>query len=81
MSKIRNTGISSLYLAGECAAEKLKNFCSSSLWTCLHHIVILRSQNIITNFLMILAWACPFKEFRLQTSDFKVQSLETPTGF
>ena len=42
------------------AAEKLKNFCSSSLWTCLHHI-ILRSQNKITDFLMILAWASLFK--------------------
>ena len=30
-----NNFISSL--AGECAAEKLKNFCSSSLRTCLHH--------------------------------------------
>ena len=56
---IRNfVSISSL--TGECAAEKLKNFCSSSLWTCLHHMVILRSQNKITDFFMILAWASPF---------------------
>ena len=48
-------------LTGECAAQKLKNLCSSSLWTCLHHMVILRSQNKITDFLMILAWASPFK--------------------
>ena len=48
-------------LTGECAAEKIKNFCSSRLWTCLHHMVI-RSQNKITDFLMILAWASPFKE-------------------
>ena len=41
-----------------CAAEKLKNVCSSSLWTCLHHMVILRSQNKITDFLMILALVC-----------------------
>ena len=27
-------------------------------------MVILRSQNKITDFLMILAWACPFKHFR-----------------
>ena len=47
-------------LTGECAAEKFKNFCSSSLWTCLHHMVILKSQNKITDFLMILAWASPF---------------------
>ena len=43
-------------LTGECAAEKFKNFCSSSLLTCLHHMVILRSQNKNTDFLMILAW-------------------------
>ena len=30
-------------LTGKCAAQKLKNFCSSSLWTCLHHMVILLS--------------------------------------
>ena len=37
-SKIRNTRISSSisHLTGECAAQKLKNICSSSLWTCLH---------------------------------------------
>ena len=29
--------------------------CSSSLWTCLHHMVIIKSQNKITDFLMILA--------------------------
>ena len=46
---------------GECAAENFKNFCSSSLWTCLHHMVILRSQNKITDFLMVLAWASPFR--------------------
>ena len=46
---------------GECAAQKLKNFCSSSPWTCLHHMVILRSQNKITDFFMILAWASPFR--------------------
>ena len=48
-------------LTGECAAEKLKKNCSSSLWTCLHHMVILRNQNKITDFFMILAWASPFK--------------------
>ena len=48
-------------LTGECAAQKLKNLCSSSLWTCLHHMVILKSQNKITDFFMILAWASPFK--------------------
>ena len=29
--------------------------------TCLHHMVILKSQNKITDFFMILAWASPFK--------------------
>ena len=41
-------------LTGKCAAQKLKKNYSSSLWTCLHHMVILRSQNKITDFLMIL---------------------------
>ena len=40
-------------LTGKCAAQKIKNFCSSSLWTCLHHMVILRSQNKIIDFLII----------------------------
>ena len=43
-----------LWGPGKCAAEKLKNVCSSSLWTCLHHMVIFWSQNKITDFLMIL---------------------------
>ena len=29
-------------------------------WTCLHQIVILRSQNKITDFFMILAWVWAF---------------------
>ena len=53
-------------LTGKCAAQKLKNFCSSSLLTCLHHMVILRNQNKITDFLMILAWASPFNRLFLQ---------------
>ena len=48
-------------LTGKCAVQKIKSFCSSALWTCLHHMIILRSQNKITDFLMILAWASPFK--------------------
>ena len=51
-------------LTGECAAGKFKNLCSSSLWTCLHHMVILKSQNKITDFFMILAWASPFNRFK-----------------
>ena len=64
MPKIRNTGIPSLI--SSLTGEQLKNFCSSSLWTCLHHMVILRSQNEITNFLMILAWASPFNITEVQ---------------
>ena len=41
-------------------STKIKKNCSSSLWTCLHHMVILRTQNKITDFFMILAWASPF---------------------
>ena len=41
-------------------STKIKTLRGSSLWTCLHHMVILRSQNKITDFLMILAWASPF---------------------
>ena len=43
-------------------STKIIKICSSSLWTCLHHMVILRSQNKITDFSMILAWASPFKK-------------------
>ena len=46
-------------LTGQYAAQK-KNFCSSSLWPCLHHMVILRSQNKITDFFMTLAWVWAF---------------------
>ena len=39
---------------------KIIKICSFSLCTCLHHMVILRTRNKITDFLMILAWASPF---------------------
>ena len=39
-------------LIGICATQKIKIFCSSSVWTCLHHMVIFRTQNKITDFLM-----------------------------
>ena len=42
------------------STKNIKN-CRSSLWTCLHHMVIIISQNKITDRLMILAWAFPFK--------------------
>ena len=42
-------------------STKIIKICSSSLWTCLHHMVILTTQNKITDFFMILAWASPFK--------------------
>ena len=41
---------------------------SSSLWTCLHHMVIFRSQNKITDFFMILAWASPFNHVNIYIS-------------
>ena len=40
-------------LTGKCAAQKIENVCSSSLWTCSLHMVVLKSQNKITDFLMI----------------------------
>ena len=36
---------------------------STSLCTCSHHMVIIRTRNKITDFLMILAWASPFKKY------------------
>ena len=44
-------------------STKIIKNCSSSLCrpTCLHHMVILKTRNKITDFLMILAWAGPFK--------------------
>ena len=42
-------------------STKIIKICSSSLCTCLHHMVILRTRNKITDFFMILAWASPFK--------------------
>ena len=44
-------------------STKIKKKCSSSLWTCLHNMVILRSQNKIIDFFMILAWYCLFKYY------------------
>ena len=41
-------------------STKIIQICSSSLCTCLHHMVILRTRNKITDFFMILAWASPF---------------------
>ena len=57
MFKIRNTRIVSVYFAQLVNAQhkNAKNFCSSTLWTCLHHMVILRSLKKITDFVMILA--------------------------
>ena len=44
-------------------STKIIKICSSSLCTCLHHMVILRTRNKITDFLMILAWASPFNHY------------------
>ena len=43
-------------------STKIIKNCSYRLCTCLHHMVILRTQNKITDFLMILAWTSPFKK-------------------
>ena len=45
-------------------STQIIKICSFSLCTCLHHMVILRTRNKITDFLMILAWASPFKELQ-----------------
>ena len=42
--------VSTSPLTGKRATQKIKNVCSSSLWTCLHHMVILRIKNKITDF-------------------------------
>ena len=42
---------------------KIIKICSFSLCTCLHHMVILKTRNKITDFFMILAWASPFNLF------------------
>ena len=48
--------VSISHLTGKYAAQKFKNFRSSSRCKCLHHIaIILKSQNKITDFLMISA--------------------------
>ena len=43
-------------------SKKILKICSSSLCTCLHHMIIFRTRNKITDFLMILAWASPFNQ-------------------
>ena len=67
LSKNINHFVSISSLTDKCAAQKINNFCSCSLWTCLHHMVILKSQNKLTDFFMILVWARPFK-YILDTS-------------
>ena len=42
-------------LTGKCETQKFKDLHNSSLWTCSHHMAILKSQNKNTDFLMILA--------------------------
>ena len=41
-------------------STKIIKICSYSLCTRLHHMVILRTRNKITDFFMVLAWASPF---------------------
>ena len=59
-------------------SRQIKNLCSSSLWTCLHHMVILGSQNKITDFFMILAWASPFNIQAQMLAAIKEHSEYTP---
>ena len=49
-------------------STKIIKICSSSLCTCLHHMVILRTRNKITDFFMILAWASPFNVFQITST-------------
>ena len=56
-------------------STKIIKICSSSLCTCLHHMVILRTRNKITDFLMILAWASPFK-LKLQGNCYNYSNVE-----
>ena len=46
-------------------STKIIKNCSSSLCTCLHHMVILRTRNKITDFSITLAWASPFNRENL----------------
>ena len=48
-------------------STKIIQMCSSSLCTCLHHMVILRTRNKITDFFIILAWASPFNNDRMSS--------------
>ena len=50
-------------------STKIKIKCSSSLWICSHHMVILISENKITDFLLILAWPSPLKRFEEKGAD------------
>ena len=59
----KTLGISSIYLGnfifisrliGKCATQRLKNLRNSSLWTCSHHMAILKSGNKNAEFSMIL---------------------------
>ena len=58
-------------LPGKQAAQKFKNFCRPSLWTCLHHTVILRNQYKIPDFLMILAFYATESQDRKQSFENK----------
>ena len=57
-------------------STKIIKICSSSLCTCLHHMVILGTRNKITDFFMILAWASPFKHQDLQMFALKLNKYE-----
>ena len=61
-------------------STKIIKICSSSLCTCLHHMVILRTRNKITDFLMILAWASLFKGLRVNFALRWTQMMNLSTG-
>ena len=60
MSKIRNTGILSLYLA-ELVNAQQKNLKTFAALVYGHVYIIWSKKN--HRFFMILAWACPFNDF------------------
>ena len=54
---------------------------SSSLCTCSHHMVIIRTRNKITDFLMILAWASPFNCYQIIVSPVRIQRCRVIQSF
>ena len=53
-------------LTGEYAAEKLKNFCSSSLWTCLYHIYVILYQTMAQRAPLLMVQRAPSKFHKIK---------------